>query len=77
MKIKAFLKDTPELRDRLYEKERELQSELAKSDPDASKASGLQKEISDLQAQLDQKRINHRVEMRIWKIWYLKKRSLS
>ena len=48
----------------MYEKERELQNELAKAEPDASKASGLQKEISELQAQLDQKRIDHMVEMR-------------
>jgi Spy/CpxP family protein refolding chaperone len=41
-----------------------MQSELAKAEPDAAKASGLQKEISELQAQLDQKRIDHMVEMR-------------
>ncbi len=33
-------------------------------EPDAAKASRLQKEISDLQSQFDQKRINHMVEMR-------------
>ena len=63
-KRELFFKETQELRNNLYEKERELQSELAKSEPDPSKASGLQKEISDLQAKLDQKRIDHMVEMR-------------
>ena len=63
-KREAFFKETQDLRANLYEKERELQNELAKGEPDASKASGLQKEISELQAQLDQKRIDHMVEMR-------------
>ena len=60
----AFFNETRELRADLNEKERELQNELVKDELDASKASGLQKEISELQAQLDQKRIDHMVEMR-------------
>lgn len=60
----AFFTETQDLRSTLYEKERELQNELAKSEPDASKASGLQKEISELQSKLDQKRIDHMIEMR-------------
>ena len=60
----AFFKETRELRSSLLEKERELQEELAKEKLDANKASGLQKEISELQAQFDQKRIDHMVEMR-------------
>lgn len=63
-KREAFFKDTQELRANRYEKERELQNELAKDEPDVTKASGLQKEISELQAQFDQKRIKHMVEMR-------------
>jgi len=60
----AFFTETQDLRSNLYEKERELQNELAKSEPDAAKASGLQKEISELQSKLDQKRIDHMIEMR-------------
>ena len=60
----GFFKDTQDIRSKLFEKERELQSELAKSDIDASKASQLQKEISNLQSEFDQKRIDHMVEMR-------------
>ncbi len=60
----AFFTETQDMRANLYEKERELQNELAKSEPDAAKASGLQKEISELQSKLDQKRIDHMVEMR-------------
>ena len=58
------MKETQELRSNLFEKERELQEEFSKEEPDASKASRLQKEISELQAQFDQKRIDHMVEMR-------------
>jgi zinc resistance-associated protein len=59
----AFFEETRDLRDNLYQKELELRSELAKKDPDAQKAAGLQAEISDLTAQFDQKRIDHRIKM--------------
>ncbi|MBT8369357.1 MAG: periplasmic heavy metal sensor [Deltaproteobacteria bacterium] len=59
----AFFEDTRELRGKLYQKELELRSELAKKDPDAKKAAGLQKELSDLESQLDQKRVDHRIKM--------------
>ncbi|MGD9209368.1 MAG: periplasmic heavy metal sensor [Desulfobacteraceae bacterium] len=60
----AFFKETEKLRTDLFETGRELQNELAKSEPDAAKASKLQKEISNLQAQFDQKRIDHMIKMR-------------
>ena len=63
-KREAFLKETEQLRTNLFDRERELQNELAKTEPDAKKASGLQKEISVLRADLDQKRISHRIEMK-------------
>ena len=59
----AFFEETRNLRGNLYQKELELRSELAKEDPDAQKAAGLQAEISDLTAQLDQKRIDQRLKM--------------
>ena len=59
----AFFEDTRELRENLYQKQLELRSELAKKDPDAKKAAGLQGEISDLSGQLDQKRVDHRITM--------------
>ena len=59
----AFFEATRNLRENLYQKELELRSELAKEDPDAQKATGLQAEISDLTAQLDQKRIDQRLKM--------------
>jgi len=59
----AFFEDTRELRENLYQKELELRSELAKKDPDAKKAVSLQKEVSELQGQLGQKRVEHRIKM--------------
>jgi len=52
-----FFKATEELRQQLYDKELALQSELAKDTPDAGKASALQRDISGLRAELDQKRL--------------------
>jgi Spy/CpxP family protein refolding chaperone len=63
-KRESFFRETQEIRNNLYEKQRELENELEKSEPDAAKASRLQKEISDLRAQFDQKRIDHMIEMR-------------
>jgi hypothetical protein len=60
----AFFKKTEGIRSKLYDKEEELQAELNKENPDAAKASSIQKEISELQSQLDQERIGFMVEMR-------------
>lgn len=60
----AFFKETEPIRQRLYEKEMALGSELAKENPDADAAKALQKEISDLRSDFDQKRLEHRMEMR-------------
>ena len=60
----VFFEETQNLRENLYQKELELRSELAKEDPDAQKATGLQTQISELTAQLDQKRIDHRIKMK-------------
>jgi len=59
-----FFNETKELRDDIFDKKRELRDELAKDEPDAAKASKLQKEISGLQGQFDQKRINHMLKMK-------------
>ena len=60
----TFFKETENLRQDLYAKQLELRSELAKENPDSKKALNLQGDISKLQARMDQKRIDHRVEMR-------------
>ena len=59
----AFFKATQELRQNINQKSLELNSELAKKNPDAKKAGALQKELSGLKGQLDQKRIQHRIRM--------------
>jgi len=60
----AFSEATSDLRENLYQKELELRSELAKQDPDAKKAVAIQKEISNLESQLDQKRLDQRLKMK-------------
>ena len=41
-----------------------MRSELFKENPDVSKAGALQKEISELESDLDQKRISHMIKIR-------------
>ena len=60
----AFFKSTEDLRLKLYQKSLAMESELAKKNPDGKNAANLQKEISDLKAQMDQKRIAHLIEMK-------------
>jgi hypothetical protein len=60
----AFFKTTENLRQDLYAKKLELESDLYKENPDTRKAAKLQKEISKLEAKLDQKRIDHMVKIR-------------
>jgi Spy/CpxP family protein refolding chaperone len=60
----SFFEATSDLRENLYQKELELRSELAKPEPDAKRAAGIQKEISNLESQLDQKRLDHRIKMK-------------
>ena len=59
-----FFKATEDIRQNLYAKELELRSELAKENPDTSKASKLQSDISKLQSNLDQKRLNYEIKAR-------------
>ena len=60
----AFIKETEDLRRDLYSKELELRSELIKDNPDVSRAVALQKDISELQSNLDQRRLEHMIKMR-------------
>lgn len=60
----AFQATTQGLRQQLRENRQALNTELAKQTPDAATAAALQKDISDLQAQFDQKRLTHMLEMK-------------
>jgi len=59
----AFSKATQDIRRNIYQKRLELNSELAKKNPDSKKAAALQKELSGLKGQFDQKRTEHRIKM--------------
>ena len=59
-----FFRATENTRQQLYEKNLALQSELAKENPDTAKASKLQGEISKLQSDLDQKRLEYDIQAR-------------
>lgn len=60
----AFFKGTQTLRLDIKSKRLAVKSEIIKSTPDADKAKTLQKELSALEAQLDQKHIAHLLEMK-------------
>ena len=59
----AFFKATQDLRQNIYQKRLELNSELAKKNPDPKKAGAIQKELSGLKGQLGQKRTEYRIRM--------------
>lgn len=61
---REFFEQTRELRDKAYQKRLELKSEIAKPEPDGRKAAGLQKEISDLEAQLGQARLERELKLK-------------
>ena len=52
-----FWSDTDKLRQEIYSKRLELRSELAKENPDVKKASNIQKELSKLESEFDEKRL--------------------
>lgn len=60
----AFQEATREIRQQLYEKSLELETVLAKEQPDAEKAAAIQKEISQLETEFDQKRLDHVIKMK-------------
>jgi zinc resistance-associated protein len=61
---KKFHDETAELRNDLWNKRGELSALLNSPNPDAEKAKALQKEISDLRANLAEKRLDFELEER-------------
>jgi Spy/CpxP family protein refolding chaperone len=59
-----FLADTEELRDSIRDKRNALREEMSKQDPDTAKVGQIQKELSALQGDFDQKRVQHQLEVR-------------
>jgi hypothetical protein len=60
----AFQEDTRELRRRIYEKQQRLREELTKDSPDRDAALKLQREVSGLRSEFDQRRLEHAIRMR-------------
>ena len=60
----TFFDDTRDLRQDMYQKRLELQSELAKKNPDAQKAAALQKDIAKFTEEFDQKRLDFIIKMK-------------
>ncbi len=62
--IDTFRTSNRELGQTIYQKKMALEAEMAKPEPDAAVAAGLQKELSALKADIGQKRLGHRMEMK-------------
>ncbi len=58
-----FFKSTEKIREAIYQKRIELRTELSKSDPDTKKLKTVQQELSNLEADLDQKSLDYEVEL--------------
>jgi zinc resistance-associated protein len=61
---KKFFDNTASIRAQIWSKQGELQAILTSPNPDAGKAKALQKELSDLRAQMAQERLNFQMEER-------------
>ena len=59
-----FYDETAGLRNKIWSKEAELNALLNGSNPDRERLRGIQKELSDLYAKLDEKRLNYQLENR-------------
>lgn len=58
---KDFFEKTRELRDKIEQKQLALSQELRKTEPDPGTAFDLQKELSELKSDFDQKALEHRL----------------
>jgi Spy/CpxP family protein refolding chaperone len=59
-----FFNETRPLREKLWSKSTELNALLSETNLDTGKIDKVQKEISDLRAKLDEKAVNHQIEVR-------------
>jgi zinc resistance-associated protein len=59
-----FFNDTAKLRDEIWNKSAELNTELNAADPDANKVRTLQREVSALKAKMSEQRVNFELEAR-------------
>ena len=61
---RKFYSETADLRNEIWTKSAELSTLLNSSDPDLEKAKALQKELSELRARMDEKRLTYELEAR-------------
>ena len=61
----AFRNDSRELRAQIFQKNLELRAEIAKLQPDPKKVVEVQKELSNMEAQLDRKYIDHILRIKV------------
>lgn len=59
-----FFESTRELRNSVRDKQFALNDELQKADPDRAKVADLQKQLSQLESEFDQKALDHQLELR-------------
>jgi Spy/CpxP family protein refolding chaperone len=59
-----FFDQTRDLRNSIRDKQLALNDELQKSNPDKAKVADLQKQLSQLESQFDQKALDHQLELR-------------
>ncbi|MCG6894212.1 MAG: periplasmic heavy metal sensor [Desulfobacteraceae bacterium] len=60
----SFFDETRGLRDNIYEKSAQIRREFSQRNPDRSRIVELQKELSQLESQFDQKRLDYELEVR-------------
>ncbi len=60
----AFFNATADLRNGIHEKRLAIKAEMAKAEPDRAALMDLQKSLSDLRSQMDERRIDHMLAMR-------------
>jgi Spy/CpxP family protein refolding chaperone len=60
----AFLKDIEPLRQQIQQKHQDLKTELAKTDTDEQKAVAIVTDITNLMAQMGQKRLQHQLNLK-------------
>jgi zinc resistance-associated protein len=61
---RKYYDETATLRDKIWDKSDELNALLNGPNPDAKKVKALQRELSDLQAMMDEKRLSYELEIR-------------
>ena len=60
----SFYRETTDLREQIYEKNAQIRQELSRENPDEGRLQDLQKSLSKLESELDQKQLDYQLEVR-------------